>query len=182
MKYLIISGNPKTDGLCKSVEDEVIRGARESGAEVTVLNTQDIPRCHVCGTGWGICRDENRCAFGSDGFNDAQAHVKEADAVCIITPVYWGEVTESLKAFLDRFRRCDFDMDGSRNGAMAGKKVLLVASPGGSGNGMISCLDQLDRFCRATGAQVFDYIGINRWNCEYKREAAYQAARAMVTA
>ncbi|MCL2409478.1 MAG: flavodoxin family protein [Oscillospiraceae bacterium] len=180
MQYLIISGNPKTDGLCKSVEDEVIRGARDGGAEVTVLNTKDIPRCHVCGAGWGSCRDENRCAFGADGFDDAQALVKAADAICIITPVYWGEITESLKAFIDRFRRCEFDMDGSRGGALAGKKVLLVASPGGSGNGMVSCLDQLDRFCRATGAQVFDYIGVNRWNCEYKREAAYAAAKAMV--
>jgi len=179
MKYLIISGNPKADGLCKSVEDELVRGAKDGGADVSVITTGRFDRCRVCGEGWGTCRESSRCEFGTDGFNDAQKAVKEADAICIITPVYWGEPTESLKAFLDRLRRCEFDMDGTRGGALANKPVLLVASPGGSGNGMISCFDQLDRFCRHTGAQVFDYIGINKRNYEYKRAAAYSAAKTM---
>jgi hypothetical protein len=37
----------------------------------------------------------------------------------------------------------------------------------------------MDRFCRHTGALIFDYIGINRWNRDYKQNAAYAAARAM---
>ena len=176
MKYLIISGNPKNDGLCRSVQDEIERGARDGGAEVRVITAENFDRCRVCGGGWGSCRESHRCAFGGDGFDDAQDAVRNADAVCIITPVYWGEMTESLKCFLDRLRRCEF----GQNGALSGKPVLLVASPGGSGNGMVSCMDQLDRFCRHVGAEIFDYIGINRKNCEYKRAAAYLAAKAMV--
>jgi len=34
MTFVILSGNPKTSGLCRSVTDEIIRGAKESGAEV----------------------------------------------------------------------------------------------------------------------------------------------------
>jgi hypothetical protein len=44
---------------------------------------------------------------------------------------------------------------------------------------MLSCLEQMDRFCRHTNAVIFDYIGFNRWNNDYKKEAAYQAALAM---
>jgi hypothetical protein len=44
---------------------------------------------------------------------------------------------------------------------------------------MLSCLEQMDRFCRHTGAVIFDYIGVNRWNNDYKKSAAYAAARAM---
>jgi len=63
--------------------------------------------------------------------------------------------------------------------AFSGKQVLLIASPGGSGNGMLSCLEQLDRFCRHTGAVIFDYIGINRWNNDYKKQTVFEAAKAM---
>jgi multimeric flavodoxin WrbA len=131
--------------------------------------------CHVCNDGWGSCRGYHECAFGEDGFNEGQQALKRADAICIITPVYWGEMAEGLKCFLDRFRRCEF----GQNGAIAGKQILLAASPGGSGNGALTCLEQMDRFCRHTGAIIFDLISINRWNHDYKARAAYSAAKAL---
>jgi multimeric flavodoxin WrbA len=175
MKYLIISGNPKHEGLCFSLMEEVIRGAKEGGAEVEVLTVEKLERCHVCGDGWGSCREKHRCAFGADGFDAAREAVKAADQYCFITPVYWWEMAEGLKSFFDRLRRCEFGEEG----ILAGKQVLLVASPGGTGNGMLSCLEQMDRFCRHTGAVIFDYIGANRWNRDYKKKAVYAAARVM---
>jgi multimeric flavodoxin WrbA len=120
---------------------------------------------------------ERKCAFGDDGYNEAVELVRKADKICLITPVYWGEMAEGLKCFLDRLRRCENAMRGS--GALAGKPVLLIASPGGSGNGALSCLEQMDRFCRHTGAVIFDYISVNRWNQDYKLESAYAAAKAI---
>ena len=67
-------------------------------------------------------------------------------------------------------------------GAIAGKPVLLIASPGGSGNGLISCLDQMERLCHHLHANIFDYIGVNRWNRDYKLVAISEAAAAMVHA
>ncbi|MDR0286574.1 MAG: flavodoxin family protein [Clostridiales bacterium] len=175
MKFLIISGNPKKDGLCHTIIEEVACGAADAGAEVQLQLTSDMGRCRVCGEGWGICREKHYCKYGDDGFTAAQDAVKSADYICLISPVYWGEMAEGLKCFLDRLRRCEF----GQNGALSGKPVLLVASPGGTGNGALSCLEQMDRFCRHTGAVIFDYIGINRWNNDYKRRAAYSAAKAM---
>jgi multimeric flavodoxin WrbA len=173
MKYLIITGNPKRDGLCHAVTGEVKKGAESGGAVVEILNTGKQERCHVCGTGWGMCREKHVCAFGNDGFTEAQDKAHEADMFCLVSPVYWGEMEESLKCFFDRLRRCEFDMpwggQRDRKPAFSGKQVLLIASPGGSGNGMLTCLEQMDRFCRHTGAIIFDYIGINRWNNDYKK-------------
>jgi multimeric flavodoxin WrbA len=182
MKYLIVTGNPKKDGLCQAVTDEVFRGAKDGGANADILTLEKLERCHVCGGGWGSCREQHRCAFGGDGFDAAQEAVKKADAFCFITPVYWCEMAEALKCFFDRLRRCEavfIRETGEAPGALAGKPVLLAASPGGSGNGAVECLDQMDRFCRHTGAVIFDYISINRWNNDYKKKAAYAAARAM---
>ena len=175
MKYLIISGNPKKDGLCHLVMNEIIRGAADGGAKTEILKTDGIERCRCCGDGWGPCGEHHKCEYGDDGFGKAQETIRGADMLCMITPVYWGEVAEGLKSFMDRARRCEF----RQGGVLSGKQVLLVASPGGSGNGMLTCLEQMDRFCRHTGAVIFDCIGVNRWNSDYKRQAAYFAARAM---
>ena len=177
MKYLIISGNPKRGGLCRALEDAIERGARDGGADVTRVTLEKVQKCRSCNGGWGICREQHKCAFGQDGFDELQAQAREADAYALVTPVYWGEVTEDMKAFIDRLRRCEF-----MQGALAGKKALIACSPGGSGNGMISAMEQLDRFCRHMGAEIFDYIGQNRWNAEYKQQAAYAAARMMAEA
>ena len=133
--FLIITGNPKSDGLCYSVTEAVRRGASDGGEEVLVFTATGMDRCRVCGTGWGTCLNERRCEFGGDGFNEAGELVRKADKICIITPVYWNEMAEGLKSFLDRLRRCENLRQD--NGALAGKPVLLIASPGGSGNGSL---------------------------------------------
>jgi len=178
MTYLIINGNPKKTGLCKSVMDEILRGATDGGAQAQVLQIGNMPRCRCCGDGWGICFEQHICAFGGDGFNEAQSAVKSADMLCIITPVYWSDMSEQLKAFLDRLRRCENFLNRYR-GALSGKPVLLAASAGGSGGGILPCLNQMESFCRQTGALVFDHIGVHRWNHDYMRAAAYAAAKAM---
>lgn len=177
MKISILSGNPKDDGLCQSIIDAARQGAAEGGAEVDEIRLCDyeLVRCQVCGTGWGPCRSGSDCAYGSDGFDEIKARVEASDAIILATPVYWEETSEALKSFMDRLRRCEFNQDG----VLRNKQVLIIASPGGSGNGLLNCLAQMDRFCRHTGAVIFDYIGANRWNNDYKREAAKAAARAM---
>ena len=177
MKICILSGNPKKQGLTQSVIDAAKLGAVEAGAEVVEMRLGDFEmgRCQVCGSGWGPCRSDNFCAYGSDGFDEVKAQVEACDAIILASPVYWGETSEALKCFLDRLRRCEF----GQAGILSNKQVLIIAVPGGSGNGLLSCLEQMERFCRHTGAIIFDYIGVNRWNSDYKRIAAKSAAHAL---
>lgn len=174
MKLVILNGNPKDKGLCSSIISAVENGAKDAGAIVEIINPDGIERCHVCSDGWGSCR-ERRCIYGDDGFNDVRETVCTADLVCLATPVYWHEMAEGLKSLVDRLRRCERGEDGR----LADKPVLLVASAGGTGNGIINCLHQMEQFCRHTHMRVFDFIGVNRWNSDYKRVAAYSAAKAM---
>jgi multimeric flavodoxin WrbA len=180
MKFAILSGNPKETGLCRSVTDEIIRGAKDGSAEVQETTMGGIERCHMCGEGWGDCISQHKCAYGDDGFNEAQEIIKQADALAIITPVYFSEVTDGLKSFIDRLRRCEFALGpNAGKSILFDKPVLLVASAGGSGRGLLTALGQLERFCDHTGAMLFDSIGVSRWSGDYKREAAYNAAKAI---
>jgi multimeric flavodoxin WrbA len=178
MKVVVLSGTPKSEGLSASCVTAATTGVEKAGASVVVIDLckTSIERCKVCGDGWGICRNEHVCAYGEDGFNEVSKEIAEADALVIQTPVYWGETSEVLKSFLDRFRRCEALKE---NTALTGKEVLLIAAPGGSGNGLLTCLGQMERAVQHMRGHVFDYIGVNRWNQEYKLKAIEAAAEAL---
>lgn len=180
MKIIILTGTPKSEGLSVSCVAAAIAGAEKAGASVTVIDLcqTSIGRCKVCGDGWGICRNEHICAYGDDGFAEVSKQIAEADALIFQTPVYWGETSEVLKSFLDRFRRCEALQEKT---ALTGKEVLLIAAPGGSGNGLLTCLGQMERAVQHMRGHVFDYIGVNRWNKDYKLKAIEAAAEALAS-
>ena len=182
MKFLVITANPKSVGRCRAITDKIIEGAKAGGAEVTEVNVNTMPRCKVCGDGWGTCRDKDMCAFGGDGFDEVRNLALEADAIAMTTPVYWQEVSEGMKSFIDRMRRCDkAAMKKPDAKSVVGTPVLLAVSAGGSGRGTIQSLEQLERFCSHVGMPIFDYLSQNRWNEDYTQEAAYAAAKAMAS-
>ena len=62
MKYLIITGSPKRDGLCHSITSEIARGASDGGAEIEILNANGTEVCKCCDGGWGSCGNSGRAA------------------------------------------------------------------------------------------------------------------------
>ncbi len=180
MKIVVLTGTPKSEGLSVSCVAAATAGAEKAGASVVVIDLckTSIGRCKVCGDGWGICKSEHICAYGDDGFAEVSTQIAEADALVFQTPVYWGETSEALKSFLDRFRRCEALQEKT---ALTGKEVLLIAAPGGTGNGLLTCLQQMERAVQHMRGHVFDYIGVNRWNREYKLKAIEAAAEALAS-
>jgi multimeric flavodoxin WrbA len=140
------------------------------------LNDMGVGMCEACDNGWGTCWGEHECQV-EDDFQALHARVLAADALVLVTPVYWHEMSESAKAFADRLRRCEASK-GAGSG-VAGKPVIAVAAAGGSGNGMITCLFSMERWIEHVRARKFDFVPVNRWNREYKLSAIREAARAM---
>ena len=175
MQYLIVSGSPDPDSLSLSVMHEIIRGASDGGAIVETVALDGILPCKGCGDSAGACKNEHRCTYGKDGFDDLQDKVRQADALCVVTPVYWKESTDDLQNFLERLRRCEH----GQISALANKPILLVAFPGGADNNLLACLEHMDKFCRNTGAVIFDYLGVNTWNSDYVKSSAYAAGKVM---
>lgn len=180
MNITILSGNPKIDGLCQGAIEEIKNGIKEGKASYNEIRLcdHDLLVCQVCDEGWGTCRDENYCKYGDDGFEKIHSQIKESDAIIMVTPVYWGEVSESLKLFIDRVRRCDFN---NPNGAFNNKEIMLVASAGGTGNGILTALSQMERFCMHVNGKIFDKFGINRWNKDYKFVSLGSATKAFAS-
>ena len=178
-RVLVISASPNKDGLTAACAAAALQGVGDAGdvADEIRLNDLKVGMCRACDNGWGTCLSEHVCEV-EDDFQALHARVLEADAYILVTPVYWGEMSESAKAFTDRLRRCEATR-GDRSG-LSGKPVIAVAAAGGSGNGMITCLLSLERWIDHVRARKFDLIPVNRWSREYKLVAIREAAQAMV--
>lgn len=179
MKLMVITGSPNKNGLTAACGEQALLGAKASGAEVTMvcLNDLNIGLCRACNNnGWGPCWDKHICQF-EDHFQKIHADMKEMDGFILVTPVYWLDMSESTKAFLDRLRRCEALKREDK--FIAGKPVICVAAAGGSGNGCIPCLTTMEKYVEHTRGVKFDFIGVTRRNRDYKLKTIYEAARTM---
>ena len=181
MDVLVVSSSPNTDGLTAACARAAIEAIRAVGhqAEEMRLNDHNIACCQACNNGWGTCREERRCTQ-DDEFPELHRRFVSAEAYVLVTPVYFGEPSESMKAFADRIRRCERAIALSPGG-LEGKPVLVVAAAGGSGNGTVQCLDCLERWCRHVGARRLNFIGVTRFTRGYKLGHIGEAAAAMVS-
>lgn len=179
MKVMVISASPNKDGLTEACCQEARLGVEESNGEAVMVRLNDlkISNCRVCGNGWGTCRNGHECSGIRDDFQELHKLVGEMDAYVVVTPVYWGEMSESAKAFFDRFRRCEALME---NNKIEGKPVISVAAAGGSGNGTNTCLASMERLFSQVRATRFDMIGITRKNRKSMLEAIHKSAAEMV--
>ena len=178
MKALVLSASPNRDGLTAACTAAALLGFESAGleAEEVRLNDLKIEKCHACDNGWGTCREQHTCQV-EDDFQALHARICQADAIVLVTPVYWGDLSESTKAFTDRLRRCEATLREQSH--LAGKPVIAVAAAGGSGNGMITCLASMERWIEHVRARKFDLIPVNRWSREYKLVTIRCAAAAM---
>jgi multimeric flavodoxin WrbA len=178
MKVLIFSSSPNENGLTAACTAAAVEGVQFAGAEAEMVNLNhlNIDMCRACENGWGTCLEEHHCE-SQDDFQELHAKTLQADAYVLISPVYWGEMSESAKAFTDRLRRCEATRPES---GLLRKPMVAVAAAGGSGGGMITCLASMERWIDHVKARKFDLIPVNRWSRDYKLVTIRAATEAMV--
>ncbi len=178
MKVLVMHSSPNKEGLTAACATAAVEGVRLAGgeAELVRLNDLNIRHCQACDDGWGKCRSEHECDK-QDDFQALHARIAEFDAYMLVTPVYWGEPSESMKAFCDRLRRCE--ATAGANSHLRDKPVIAVAAAGGSGNGTITSLLSMENWIKHVGGKPYDLIAVNRWTRPFKLTTIRESGRAM---
>ncbi len=179
MNVIVIHSSPNTDGLTAACAAAAVQGVHLGGgqAEEVQLNGLDVGRCYACNDGWGTCRTAHECQV-QDDFQALHDRILQADALVLVTPVYWGDLSESAKSLTDRLRRCEATL--GEDSRLKGKPVIAVAAAGGGGGGAISCLLNMERWIQHVRARAFDLLPVHRWSRLYKLDTIREAARAMV--
>lgn len=182
MNLIIIHSSPNDDGLTAACASAAVEGARQAGANIeeVKLNAAQVGMCQACDRGWGECQSIHECQV-QDGFQALHQRILAADALVVVTPVYWGEMSESAKALTDRLRRCEASREQESGGSMLkGKPYIAVAAAGGSGNGTMTCLGSMERWGQHVGTRIFDLIAVNRWTRNYKLDCIQSAVSGLV--
>jgi NAD(P)H-dependent FMN reductase len=178
MQILILSGSRNRRGKTARAINAIRKGITDAGgnSECLFLTELKLERCRQCEKdGWGICRSEGRCII-EDDFPSIVEKIQSADLVVFANPVYFGDLSESMKGFLDRFRRTRFPrlMAAGRGGpgmppmGQPGTPAIGLCYAGGSGNGTTSCCASLERTLQTCGFDVVDMIPARRQNLEAK--------------
>lgn len=180
MKVFAIQSSVNLEGLTSNLAQSVLRGFKSSGGETELahLCKFEIKPCIACDGGWGVCRKEGVCIL-EDDFEILRGKIYEADAHVFATPVYWHDLSESAKIFLDRLRRCE-SFNGFRN--LSTKKAIGIASAGGSGTGAVKALLNLEEYLRRLGFQIFDLIPVTRISKDYRLEMLERAGQSLAKA
>jgi NAD(P)H-dependent FMN reductase len=175
MKVLILSGSKNRAGKTASAIDAIHKGITKAGGitESIFLTELNLERCRQCNKdGWGICRTEHRCII-EDDFATISEKIKASDAVVFATPVYFGDLSESMRGFLDRLRRTRFIFGPPSGPGMPPRQAVTTPAiglcyAGGSGNGTVSCAFNLEKILQTCGFDVIDMIPVRRQNLDMK--------------
>ncbi len=99
MKAIGIVGSPRKNGNTEILTQHTLRSIAEEGLDTELISLAglDIQPCNAC----MVCRQEERCPIDDDLF-PLYIRMKEAEAVILASPVYFGSATALLKAFMDR--------------------------------------------------------------------------------
>jgi multimeric flavodoxin WrbA len=179
MKIVAILGSRNHHGQTARACDALLKGA--AGAKVSRLFLPElkIDHCHQCEpSGWGSCLKKGKCSVADDFVKVSDA-IRKADAVVFATPVYFSDLSESLRAFLDRLRRTSWREAG--NSGIAGKPAVGICVAGGGGGGAPNCAVSLERVLTTCGFDVLDLVAVRRQNLPMKQKTLKILGKWLVT-
>jgi len=168
MRAVVILGSRNPMGQTARAAGALAEGFESAGGQIerVFLPTLTIERCRQCDeNGWGTCRSEGQCVI-EDDFQGILEQIKDAEAAVFATPVYFGDLSESIRAFLDRMRRVSRH-DAGKVG-LEGKLAVGVCVAGGGGGGGPACAVSLEKVLRTTGFDVVDMVPARRQNLDLK--------------
>ncbi|MGI6177481.1 MAG: flavodoxin family protein [Eubacterium sp.] len=98
-KVIVIETSLRPCSNSDALAAEFARGAEETGNDVTVvsLKGKNINFCKGC----NACQTTGKCVTSDDAAEILNA-VRESDAVCFATPIYYYEMSGQMKTLLDR--------------------------------------------------------------------------------
>jgi multimeric flavodoxin WrbA len=166
MNILAILGSRNTEGQTARATGALLAGTGSENAEQVFLPKCNLERCRQCDErGWGLCRSEGRCVIDDD-FADLVEKIKAADAVVFATPVYFGDLSESMRAFTDRLRRVIRHAQDKRG--IQDKIAVGICVAGGGGGGAPACAVSLEKVLRTCGFDLVDLVPVRRQNLDMK--------------
>ena len=131
MKIVCLLGSPRPKGNSAAIARKFCETAEGSGADVETfaLNKLKYRGCQACMT----CKTKlDRCVL-KDDLAEVLDAVRNSDVLVMATPVYYGEVSSQLKAFIDRtfsYLVPDYVTNPNPSRLSPGKRLVFIQAQG----------------------------------------------------
>jgi multimeric flavodoxin WrbA len=181
MKLLVVSGSRNRKGQTGRAAAALAEGAAQAGCETesVFLPELHLERCRQCeDDGWGLCRGRQQCVI-EDDLASVVERIRRADVVVFATPVYFSDLSESLRALLDRLRR--ICIHGGKADRIQAKPVMGMCVAGGGGGGAVKCAMSLENILLTCGFDVVDMVPVRRQSLAAKLEVLRAVGKWLAT-
>jgi len=131
MKIVSLFGSPRPKGNSTAIAKHFCETAEKLDAEVKIfpLNKLKYRGCQACMT----CKTKLEKCVLKDDLAEVLEAVRETDILVLATPVYYGDVSSQLKAFIDRtfsYLVPDFATSSKPSRLAPGKKLVFIVAQG----------------------------------------------------
>ncbi|MBF0102098.1 MAG: flavodoxin family protein [Desulfobacterales bacterium] len=181
MKIMCLLGSPRPKGNTVAIAERFISTAQSLGAETEMvsLNKLSYRGCQACLT----CKTKlDKCVL-KDDLEKVLDSVRQADVLVIASPIYYGELTSQMKAFIDRtysFLLPDYLTNPNPSRLSPGKQLVFILTQGQPDEKMFAdVFPRYDFFFKWYGYQQSHLIrgcGLNDKDAASKREDLMQLA------
>ena len=131
MRIVCLLGSPRPKGNSAAMAAKFCDTADGLGAEVTTfsLNKLKYRGCQACMT----CKTKLEKCVLKDDLAEVLEAVREAEVLVMASPIYYGEVSSQLKAFIDRtysYLVPDYPTNPKPCRLVPGKKLVFIQTQG----------------------------------------------------
>jgi multimeric flavodoxin WrbA len=151
-KVVCVLGSPRKHGNSEMIAVKLANTAMELGAEVQTFRLHDLNykgcyACMSCKTGYEYC-------VIKDDLKPVLEAVRDADAVVVTSPIYFGQVSGQLKCFIDRtysFLKPDFFTNPQPSRIAPGKRMVFITTQGNPDESQFDVAPGYARFYKRLG-------------------------------
>jgi multimeric flavodoxin WrbA len=130
-KIVCILGSPRPKGNSSTLAKRFCDRTRKLGAKVELFQLSELTYrgCQGC----MACKTKSDKCTLTDDLEKVLESVRGADVLVMASPIYYGEVSSQLKAFIDRtysFFASDYLTNPQASRLPAGKKMVFILTQG----------------------------------------------------
>lgn len=140
MKITVLLGSPHKNGSSNTLANEFIKGAKENGHDVVVLDVAHM-KIHPC-LGCDACRMNGTCVHKDDNLTVRDA-LLQTDLAVFVTPIYYFGMSAQLKAVIDRLYSYTMRLSEKRL-----KTILITAAWDTDADVMPYTAEHYKKICR----------------------------------
>lgn len=140
MKITVLQGSPHKNGSSNLLANEFIKGAKENGHSIEVLDAAHMD-LHPC-LGCGHCGMNGECVHKDDN-QTIRDTLLSSDMVVFVTPIYYFGMSAQLKMVVDRFYSYTMKLSDKHL-----KAVLITAAWDDNEDVMPYCAKHYEKLCR----------------------------------